>query len=175
MKKYVRQIFAVAIFLSLSAPSSAGSPGGLHIIALPTSKAVAYEARVKAFFKQYDESSEQGVCDDVQLAVGSVFFNSGKTGITGDAAKQAISSTKQRKKLSRMLTGYRDKSYPRGFDAALVYDVAGGKLVFHGISGFAPKKAYSASVALKDIDDASKLALAVCKAAAHLPVLEWND
>ena len=175
MIKTYRNILAIALLGSLHAASFAGSPGGLRIIAVPTSKALAYEGRIKGFFKQYDQSSTQGVCDDAQLSVGSVQYNSGTTGITGDFAKKAATLPKQRKKLNHMLTTYRDKTYPRGFDLALVYDVVGEKMVFQGISGFAKQKVNSSSVALTDIEDNSKVALAICRAAAHAPVLESGD
>jgi hypothetical protein len=174
LRRYIRKFSALALLAFMTARSHAGSPGGLHIIALPTAKAAAYTPAIKDFFRGYYSRNISGDCGENTLAVERAYYDGGKAGISGDFAIKAMTSKPVHRQLGKLMGAFRHAQYEHGFDAALVYDVQGQSLVFYGISQFTNVKKYTSPIALADVGDMVKLTQAICKAAARLPV-QWDD
>ncbi len=168
----MKNLVAAVCMAAIHAASLAGSTDGLELVVVPTSKAAPYVAKVEGFFAAYQKNRQGYSCEDARLRIEGALFKSAPTGITGKLAKAALSDPKQRKRLGRMLTAYRDARHPRGFDGALVLEVAGKNLAFHAVSPMLDEKIYSSSLPLAALDDQARLAQAICRAVVYLSVLE---
>ena len=120
----------------------------------------------------YRLGSASAGCDDGSLNIGKALFASGVYKIPADLAIVAVTEAKQRKSLARSLASYRDKSHPRGFDAALIVEVDAGEMRLTGISADATEKPYKSTLPLSTLEDASKLQRALCSSLGALPVLD---
>ena len=170
MVNMMKKILAVAGMAAVHAASLAGSTDGLELVVVATSKAAPYAKKVEGVFAAYEKNRQGYSCEDSRLHIEGALFKSAPTGITGKLAKGAVSDPKQRKKLGRMLTTYRDKYHPRGFDGALVVDLTDRKMVFHAVSPMLDEKTYTSSLPLAQIDDEAKVAQAICRAVVYLSV-----
>jgi hypothetical protein len=168
----IKKMYLVALMVSLHTVALAGSPGGMELIVVATKRAASYTGKIKPYFTNYKQDSAEATCDDEQLDIAGIYLKSGSMGITGELAVSAVTIPKQRKKLNKMMTAFRDKNHDRGFDVALAYDLASDKLVFYGISAYPRVKAHSTFLALADIEDKEKLARAICLAIVQLRVLQ---
>lgn len=168
----IKKILAAACIAALHPLAVAGSTDGLELVVVPTAKAAPYAKKVEGFFAAYEKNRHGYSCEDSQLLIEGALFKSAPTGITGKLAKAAVSDPKQRKKLGRMLTTYRDRHHARGFDGALVVDVTDKKIMFHAVSPMLDEKIYTSSLPLAHIDDEAKVAQAICRAVVYLSVLD---
>lgn len=165
---------AIAALALVPALSHAGSPGGLHILALPTASATMHEPIMKKFFDEFNLRNIATNCRDHSLQIERAYYDGSKIQVTGASAMKAMTSTVQHRQLGKKMAAFRHPDYASGFDAALIYDVQGDSMIFYGISQFADVKKYTSKIALKDVADMVKLTQAVCRAAARLPV-QFND
>ena len=164
----------LALLAALPMVSDAGSPGGLHILALPTSKAVMYEPVMKKFFDEFNVRNIPTDCGETHLQIDRVYYDGARIKTSGDAALRAMTSSAEHRKLGKKMAAFRHPGYELGFDAAVVYDVKGDLFILYGISQFHDIKKYTSKIALSDVNDIAKLTKAVCLAASRLPV-QWND
>jgi hypothetical protein len=88
-----------------------------------------------------------------------------------ELALDAVDDKAVRKKLGKLLTGFRDESIDLGFDAALAYEVKDGQLRLYGISGASDIKVAASSLPVGEAKDQKKFNIAVYKALATLPYL----
>ncbi len=170
--KMMKNTLAALSIAAIHAAALAGSTDGLELVVVPTAKAAPYAKTVEGFFAAYEKNRQGYSCEDSRLHIEGALFKSAPTGISGKLAKAAVTDPKQRKKLGRMLTTYRDKRHARGFDGALVYDLVDKKIVFHAVSPMLDEKVYTASLPLTHIADEARLAQAICRAVVYLSVLE---
>ncbi len=105
------------------------------------------------------------------LNVANVYFTNLPPQLTGELALGAVNDKAKRKRLSKLLTGFRDATLTHGFDATLAYEVRDGKLRLYGISGDADEKVLVSSLTLDEAKDQKKFNVAACKVLASLGVL----
>lgn len=171
MKPIFQRCILACALLAAHAAALAGSPGGLLVLVVPSASAQAHLAPVKAYLDRYgpDESKN---CGNSMLSIDQVRFAGARDKIQPDLAIAATVDAKQRRRLARALTSYRDKAYPRGFDAALVFDAKGGQLQLFGISGDGGAKPYKGILPVAALGTPARLHNAMCRALGELPVLE---
>jgi hypothetical protein len=168
----ILELGVTAVLLSLySIAACAGSPGGLEVITLANAKGGAYAADISAFFERFDHDAHASYCENAQLNISGVYKKNGSKGINSELALSATQDRKQRSLLGHMMTAFRDKNHPRGFDAALVYDVKNDALLIYGISADSDTKVYASVLPLADLTDKKKVDAAICHALVNIPVL----
>lgn len=167
---FQRCILACAL-LAAHAAALAGSPGGLLVLVVPSSSAQAQLAPVKAYLDRYGPDDGKD-CGKSMLSIGQIRYAAARDEIQPDLAIAATVDAKQRRRLAKALTAYRDKAYPRGFDAALVVNVKGGQLELFGISGDGGAKPYKGTLPMAALGTPARLHDAMCRALGELPVLE---
>ena len=160
------------ILLSLLAnagPAQAGSSDGLNIAAIGSTNAVQYASAVKQFFSDY--MADGIACGDYALRLQNVYVTDLPPQLTGDLAFGAVDDKARHRKLGKILTGFRSKTLPHGFDGALAYEVKGAQLRLYGISGAYDEQVLVATLPISQASDQKKFNLAACKALASLPML----
>ena len=160
------------ILLSLLAnagAAQAGSSDGLNIAAIGSANAVQYTRAVKQFFSDY--TADGIACGDYALRLQNVYATDLPPQLTGELALGAANDKARHRKLGKILTGFRSKTLPRGFDGALAYEVKGAQLRLYGISGASDEQVVVATLPVSQASDQKKFNLAACKALASLPVL----
>jgi hypothetical protein len=161
----------VFLGLSLTAVAAhAGAPDGLSIVAVGNASGAPYTSAIKQFVADH-EADKVADCNDHMLNVANVYFTNLPPQLTGDLAVAAVNDNAMRKRLGKLLTGFRDATLDHGFDAALAYEVKDGKLRLYGISGNPSRKVIVSSLTLDEAQDQKKFNVAVCKAVSRLPVL----
>lgn len=162
--------FKPALMLFFAAAAHAGSPDGSSIAAIATASGAPYTGVIQQFIADH-KADKVADCNDTLLNVASVYFTHLPPQLTGDLAMAAMSDKAKRKRLGKLLTGFRDATLTHGFDGALVYEVKAGQLHLYGISGDANETVLVSRLPLADVQDQKKVDLAVCKAVARLGVL----
>jgi hypothetical protein len=161
------------IFLGLSLTAMAahaGSPDGLSIAAVGNASSARYAGAIKQFVADHEADKVPG-CNDHMLNVANVYFTNLPPQLTGDLAVAAVNDKAKRKRLGKLLTRFRDATLDHGFDAALAYEVKGGRLRLYGISANPSRKVIVSSLTLDEAQDQKKFNVTVCKAVSRLPVL----
>jgi hypothetical protein len=157
--------------LSLGAVAAhAGSPDGLSIAAVGNASGAPYTGAIQQFVADY-KAHKVADCNQYMLNVANVYFTHLPPQLTGDLAVAAVHDKARRKRLGKLLTRFRDATLDHGFDAALAYEVKGGKVRLYGISGALDEKVFVSSLTLDEAQDQKKFNAAVCKAVSRLPVL----
>ncbi|WEF34323.1 hypothetical protein [Pseudoduganella chitinolytica] len=163
-----QSLLALAMLAGTTA-AQAGSPDGLNIAAVADETALPYVGAVKQFVADHAASSIS--CGEYALNLANVYTTDLPPQLTAGLALAAIKDKAKRKKLGKVLTGYRDKTIDRGFDGALAYEVKAGQLRFYGISGASDEKVVVSTLPVADAASQKKVNVAACKALASLPVL----
>ena len=156
-------------FLICAATAHAGSTDGLNIAAIGDKSAPGYANSVKQFFIDYTADGIE--CGDYALRLENVYTNDLPPSLSSELALGAVRDQAKHKKLGKILTGFRSKALPHGYDGALAYEVRGAQLRLYGISGAADEKVVIAALPVTDAGNQKKFNLAACKALASLPVL----
>lgn len=161
-----------SISLSLlicAAAAHAGSTDGLNIAAIGDKSALPYASSVKQFFTDYTAHGIE--CGEYALRLQNVYTTDLPPSLTSELALAAVREPAKHRKLGKVLTGFRSKALPRGYDGALAYEVSGAQLRFYGISGASDEKVVVPTLTVAEAKDQKKFNVAVCKALASLPVL----
>jgi hypothetical protein len=148
----------------------AGSPDGLSLAAVGNASGAPYAAAVERFMADH-KAGKVADCNDFMLNVANLYVTHLPPQLTGDLAVAAASDKARRKRLGKLLTGFRDATLTHGFDGVLAYEVKGGKLRLYGISGDPDEKVLVSTLAPADAADQNKFNVAACKAVAGLGVL----
>ena len=156
-----RTPLAVFLLAATSATALAGSPGGLQLVVVHTSKAAPHQPHVQAFFDRHFAGNGIHDCDDSALTIDGVHYQSGSKGITGDLIKNAVFSSAQHKKALALMSSFRDNNHHCGFDGALVSDVIDNKLVFYGVSAHRESRKYTYAVPLNELANKKKMDYAI--------------
>ncbi|MGK5023632.1 hypothetical protein [Janthinobacterium sp. RB2R34] len=164
-----RKQTALSLSLLICASAHAGSPDGLNIAAIGDKSALVYANSVKQFFIDYTADGIE--CGDYALRLQNVHTNDLPPSLGSELALGAVSNQAKHKKLGKILTGFRSKALPHGYDGALAYEVRGGQLRMYGISGAADEKVVVVALPVSEASKQKKFNLAACKALASLPVL----
>lgn len=159
-----------AILLALLAVTSAraGSPDGLNLVAIGDPSATAYAGALQRFVADARHGGIQ--CGEYALNL-AIVHTVPPAQLTSELALQALRDKAKRKRLGRLLTGFRDQAVDRGFDAALAYEVRDGQLRLYGISGASGEKPVVVTLPVAAAANQGKFNVAVCQAVASLPVL----
>ena len=165
-----KHVVLLAALLASATAAHAGSPDGLSIAAVGNASGVRYTGAIKQFVADH-EADKVADCNDHMLNVANVYFTNLPPQLTGDLAVAAVNDKAKRKRLGKLLTGFRDATLDHGFDAALAYEVKDGQLRLYGISGNPSRKVIVSSLTLDEAQDQKKFNVAVCKAVSRLPVL----
>ena len=155
--------------LTSAAAAHAGSTDGVNIAAIGDQTALSYTGSLKQFLA--DNAADGISCGEYALRLQNVYTTGLPPQLTSELAIGALKDKAKRKKLGKILTGFSDKTLPRGFDGALLYEVKGGQLRMYGISGAADEKVVVSSLPVSEAKDQKKFNVAACKALASLPVL----
>jgi hypothetical protein len=164
-------MLALSAVIAGATAAHAGSPDGLSIAAIGTASGAPYTGAIKQFVADH-KAHKVADCNDYMLNVANMYFTNLPPQMTGDLAVAAATDKAKRKRLGKLLTGFRDATLNHGFDAALAYEVKGGQVRLYGISGNANEKVLSSSLPLEEAQDQKKFNVAVCKVVASLGVLE---
>lgn len=159
------------LMAALPTMAMAGAPGGLQIVLIGTDKAAEYRPAIDDFFKRYNPDNGESDCEDTQLNIDSVYAPSTGSNITPELAVTATRDKKQRVKLGRSMTRFRDAQHKRGLDGALLYDIQNDKIILYGISAMSSVKVYASALPLPDLRNPKKTSQAICHALVQLPVL----
>jgi hypothetical protein len=165
-----KHLVLLAAMIASATAVHAGSPDGLSIAAVGNASGAPYTGAIKQFVADH-EADKVADCNDHMLNVANVYFTNLPPQLTGDLAVAAVSDKAKRKRLGKLLTGFRDATLDHGFDAALAYEVKDGQLRLYGISGNANRKVIVSSLTLDEARDQKKFNAAVCQAVSRLPVL----
>lgn len=161
---------AVSLTLLICAAAAhAGSTDGLNIAAIGDKSALLYANSVKQFFADYTADGIE--CGDYALRLQNVYTTDLPPSLTSELALAAVKEPAKHIKLGKVLTGFRSKALPRGYDGALAYEVNGTQLRFYGISGASDEKVVASTLPVADAGNQKKFNVAACKALASLPVL----
>ena len=171
MTRSLKLMLALSAVIAGATAAHAGSPDGLSIAAIGTASGAPYTGAIKQFVADH-KAHKVADCNDYMLNVANVYFTNLPLQMTGDLAVAAATDKAKRKRLGKLLTGFRDATLNHGFDAALAYEVKGGQVRLYGISGNANEKVLSSSLSLEEAQDQKKFNIAVCKVVASLGVLE---
>lgn len=171
MKIFFRLSAAATLLCLCSMTASAGSPDGLEIVTLAAPAGAAYAGDISAFFDRFDHDITASNCENAQLNIAGVYKKNGDKGINAALGLAATKSRKQRDLLGRLMTAFRDKNHPRGFDAALVYNVDKDTLLLYGISPPASVRVGASVLPLADLKNPKKVDAAICHALITMPVL----
>lgn len=171
MTKSLKLMLVVSAMIAGDTPAHAGSPDGLSIAAIETTSGAPYTGAIKQFVADH-KAHKVADCNDYMLNVANVYFTNLPSQMTGDLAVAAVTDKAKRKRLGKLLTGFRDATLTHGFDAALAYEVKGGQVRLYGISGDANEKVLVSSLTADEAKDQKKFNVAVCKVVASLGVLE---
>lgn len=170
MTKHFKPILMLAAMITGATTAHAGSPDGLSIAAVSNASGTPYTKAVKQFVVDH-KAEKVADCNETMLNVANVYFTNLPPQLTGDLAMAAVSDKAKRKRLGKLLTGFRDATLKHGFDGALAYEVKGQQLYLYGISGDTDEKILMSRLTLDDAKDQKKFNVAVCKAVARLAVL----
>lgn len=163
-----KTILLLGLLASVTA-ARAGSTDGLNIAAIAGETGSPYTSSVKQFLADYAATGIS--CGEYALRLEKVYTADLPPQLSGELAIGAVKDQAKRKKLGKILTGFRSKALARGFDGALAYEVKGAQLRLYGISGAADEKVVVATLPVSEATDQKKFNLAACKALASLPVL----
>lgn len=165
----IKITLALLAMLVGAGTAKAGSTDGLNIAVVAADSALPYASSFKRFLVDY---SADGVkCGEYALRLENVYVTDLPKQLNSALALGAVKNSGKRKKLSKILTSFRDNKLKHGFDGALTYEVIDGQLRFHGISGAADEKVVVSNLAVDVAKDQKKFNVAACKALASLPVL----
>jgi hypothetical protein len=164
MQKPILPLFLLAGAIT----ARAGSPDGLNLVVIAHPSAAGHARAVERFVADARTSGIQ--CGKYVLNLEHV-YTTPPARLTSELATAALHDKTGHKRLAKLLTGFRDKTIERGFDAALAYEVRDGQLRFHGISGASDERPVTTTLALDAAGDRQKFNAAACKAVANLPVL----
>lgn len=168
MKHMLRHTI-LALGLAGASAAQAGSTDGLNIAAIADETALPYVGAVRQFVA--DHAASEIRCGEYSLNLQNVYTANLPPQLTSELALGAVKDKARRKTLSKVLTGFRDKTVERGFDAALAYEVKAGTLRLYGISGAMGEKVVVSTLPVDAARDQKKFNVAACKALASLPVL----
>jgi hypothetical protein len=158
--------------LAAHSVSYAGSLDGLNILVIPSGPALARLGAIKAYFDTYRPGSRSANCGDGSLNIADARFATVAHKLPAELGTAAVRDTKQRKRLAKALESYRDKTHPRGFDAALIVDVDASQIRLTGISADPTGKPYKSTLRFSELEDPSQVQGALCRALGELPVLD---
>lgn len=171
MKRLLKTMLCLS---ALIAPlAQAGSPGGLELIALGSSKALPYAPAVADYFRRVDSDAGASDCENRMLTVDQVRYQKARVGTTDISSQlmlEAVFSKPKRKQLAAALSAFRAKDVERGFDGALVYDVVGSDLVWYGVSANPDRRVFTARVPVAELDNKAKVNAALCHILVNIPV-----
>ncbi|AVR97102.1 hypothetical protein [Pseudoduganella armeniaca] len=167
MRTLTRPILLFAV-LAAAASARAGSPDGLNLVAIAAPSAASYAGALQRFVRHARDSGVQ--CGEYALNL-AILHTVPPAQLTSELALQALHDKAKRKQLGRLLTGFRDKSVERGFDAALAYEVRQGQLRLYGISGASDEQPVVVTLPVAAAARQERFDVAACKAVASLPVL----
>jgi hypothetical protein len=170
MTNGLKRTILLATLMASVTMARAGSPDGLSVAVVATDSGIPYTGAVKQFAADH-KAHKVADCDDYMLNVANVYFTDLPAQLTGDLAVAAVSDKAKRKRLGKLLTGFRDATLTHGFDGALAYEVKNGKLRLYGISGDPDEKVLVSSLTLDEAKDQKKFNAAACKVLASLGVL----
>ena len=145
----------------------AGSPDGLNIAVIAGETASQYTSMVKQFVADHEAHRIQ--CGEYALRLENVYTTKLPRQLTSELALGAARDKTKRKKLSKILTGFRDSTLDRGFDGALTYEIKDGQLRLYGISALNDVQVVVSNLSVNDARDQKKFDIAACKALASLP------
>ena len=165
-----KHMLMLAALITGVTSAHAGSPDGLSIAAVGNASGAPYTGAIKQFVADH-HAHKVADCNQYRLSVANVYFTNLPPQLTGDLAVAAVNDKAKRKRLGKLLTGFRDATLNHGFDAALAYEVKDGKVRLYGISGDPDDKVLVSSLTLDEAKDQKKFNVAVCKAVASLFVL----
>ena len=171
MKLRTTSALILAALLAANPTVRAGSPDGLTILVITSGAALPHLAPIKSYFDSYRPGSKAASCEGGSLNIGDAQFATATHRISGDWAISAAQDSNQRKRLVKALASYRDRSLPRGFDAALIIDVKAGQLQLTGISADEKGKPYKSTLPVAALTNASRVQQGLCRALGELPVL----
>jgi hypothetical protein len=160
----------ISTLIAGATAAHAGSPDGLNIAAVGNASGMPYTGAIKQFFADH-KAYKVPHCNDYLLNVSHMVFTNLPPQLTGDLAVAAVNDKTKRKRLAKLLTRFRDATIENGLDAALAYEVRGGKLHLYGISGDPDEKVLVSSLSPDEAKDQKKFNVAACKAVASLGVL----
>jgi hypothetical protein len=166
MLKFKKSIVLLCLLASTTIVE-AGSPDGLNIVVIPNEAALPNASLVKQFWIDYKATGIR--CNEEALHLENLYTTAYPPQLTSELALGAVHDNAKRKKLSKVLTQFRDKTLKHGFDAALTYELKEGQLRLYGISGFADIKVVASSLSLDDARDQKKFNAAFCKALVSFP------
>jgi hypothetical protein len=170
MTLFSKHTLALAVIFACSAAAQAGSPDGLSVAAVGNASGAPYIGAIKQFIADH-KAHKVADCNDYMLNVAQVYFTNLPPQLTGDLAVAAVKDKAKRKRLSKLLTGFRDATLTHGFDAALAYEFKDGRLRLYGISGDADEKILTSSLTHDEATDQQKFNVAACNVLSSLGVL----
>lgn len=170
MTNSFKHMLMLATLIAGATAAHAGSPDGLSIAAVGNASGAPYTGAIKQFVADH-HAHKVADCNQYRLDVANVYFTNLPPQLTGDLAVAAVHDKAKRKRLGKLLTGFRDATLKHGFDAALAYEVKDGKVRLYGISGDPDDKVIVSSLTLDEAQDQKKFNVAVCKAVSSLFVL----
>lgn len=149
----------------------AGSPDGLTILVITSGPALSHLGPIKSYFDSYRPGSRTAHCEGGPLNIADVQFATAAHKISSESAKSAVQDARQRKRFAKALASYRDRNFPRGFDAALIVDMNAGQLQLIGMSADAEGKPYRSTLPVAALANATRVQQGLCRALGELPVL----
>jgi hypothetical protein len=156
-----------SVLLIWTAAAWAGSPGGLNIAVVADPSAAQYIGPLKQFFAHRDEVA----CSRYPLNLDMLAIKAIPRELTSELALGAVADRTKLRKLGKILTGYRDNYFSRGFDGALALEVKDTKLRMYGISAAGNERTVVSTLPVSAAANQKLFDIAACKALASLPVL----
>ena len=171
MKLQTTNALILARLLGVNPAALAGSPDGLTILVITSGPALPHPGPIKSYFDRYRPGSKAASCEGGSLNIADAQFVTSTHKISADSAISAAQDDKQRRRLVKAFASYRDRSLPRGFDAALIIDVKAGQLQLTGISADAEGNPYKSTLPVAALANASRVQQGLCRALGESPVL----
>lgn len=157
----------LSVLLTCAPAAWAGSPGGLYIAVVADASAAQYAGPLRQFLAH----SSDVACGEYALNLDVLALTALPRQLTSELALGAVADRTKRRKLGKILAGYRDRVVDRGFDGALALEVKDTKLRMYGISGAADERVVVSTLPVAAAANQKLFDIAACKALASLPVL----
>lgn len=170
MKKTLPALLFASLIFNFIPSAHAGSPGGLHIIVTSTANAKPYIDQLGSFFERYDKGRSLQECQNRQLNIEAATFNGRQNSFPAEEIL-AIQGSKERKRLAKRLSAYRDQDHTEGLDGLLTVDFSDDSLMLRGIPTSMNRSIQTERVRVSDLKESSILDLAVCKVLVNFLIM----
>lgn len=166
----IRKNAFLVCLLTVHLLGRAGTPDGLSVLVISSESAKKYIPPIRSYFDDFDPDGADGNCEKGLLHISDVRFASASYNIPSKLAVEAMTDVQQRDRLTKALSSYRDKHLSRGFDTALIVDLAGNHVQLFGISSNPKLKTQKTELPVSALKVHSELKGAICHALRGLPV-----